>query len=227
MQAMRGDPCDRAGVAGGAGNEGPCSHEMATCGRDFSPCRRGIDQPACLACCRARRCGRRRRVALVGGSWVATDLFPLHRRQTTAGTSAANGNEAKTKAPARVPGLWKKWWSQGGSNSRPRHCERRALPAELWPHGCGCCFTRRAPGRWGRRAVHRAAAPRGRHSILMRSPKPRAAPAAFPAGCAATGPALAARCRSRSAPRGGGARPGRRRAGPARGCARRRLPAGA
>ena len=25
------------------------------------------------------------------------------------------------------------WWSQGGSNSRPRHCERRALPAELWP----------------------------------------------------------------------------------------------
>src|ERR1700738_5715021 len=28
------------------------------------------------------------------------------------------------------------WWSQAGSNRRPRHCERRALPAELWPH-CG------------------------------------------------------------------------------------------
>src|ERR1700721_1499280 len=26
------------------------------------------------------------------------------------------------------------WWSQAGSNRRPRHCERRALPAELWPH---------------------------------------------------------------------------------------------
>src|SRR6202035_5233618 len=26
------------------------------------------------------------------------------------------------------------WWSQAGSNCRPRHCERRALPAELWPH---------------------------------------------------------------------------------------------
>src|SRR6185436_4001009 len=25
------------------------------------------------------------------------------------------------------------WWSQAGSNRRPRHCERRALPAELWP----------------------------------------------------------------------------------------------
>jgi YggT family protein len=26
------------------------------------------------------------------------------------------------------------WWSPAGSNRRPRHCERRALPAELWPH---------------------------------------------------------------------------------------------
>src|SRR3981081_4597406 len=25
------------------------------------------------------------------------------------------------------------WWSQAGWNRRPRHCERRALPAELWP----------------------------------------------------------------------------------------------
>lgn len=27
-----------------------------------------------------------------------------------------------------------RWWRRGGSNSRPRHCERRALPAELRPH---------------------------------------------------------------------------------------------
>src|SRR5437764_3724164 len=26
-----------------------------------------------------------------------------------------------------------KWWSQAGSNRRPPHCERGALPAELWP----------------------------------------------------------------------------------------------
>ena len=25
-------------------------------------------------------------------------------------------------------------WSRGGSNPWPRHCERRALPAELLPH---------------------------------------------------------------------------------------------
>src|SRR5262244_3100317 len=27
-----------------------------------------------------------------------------------------------------------KWWRRGGSNSRPSHCERDALPAELRPH---------------------------------------------------------------------------------------------
>jgi hypothetical protein len=26
------------------------------------------------------------------------------------------------------------WWRRGGSNSRPSHCERDALPAELLPH---------------------------------------------------------------------------------------------
>ena len=26
-----------------------------------------------------------------------------------------------------------KWWSQGGSNSRPLECHSSALPAELWP----------------------------------------------------------------------------------------------
>jgi hypothetical protein len=26
------------------------------------------------------------------------------------------------------------WWSRGGSNSWPPHCERGALPTELLPH---------------------------------------------------------------------------------------------
>jgi hypothetical protein len=31
-----------------------------------------------------------------------------------------------------------RWWSRGGSNPRPPHCERGALPAELRPQrGCG------------------------------------------------------------------------------------------
>ena len=34
-------------------------------------------------------------------------------------------------------GLYSKWWSRGGSNPRPSHCERDALPSELRPQqGC-------------------------------------------------------------------------------------------
>ena len=33
------------------------------------------------------------------------------------------------------------WWRGGGSNSRPSHCERDALPAELPPHG-DCEFSK-------------------------------------------------------------------------------------
>jgi hypothetical protein len=35
--------------------------------------------------------------------------------------------------PAEAGAACEGWWSQAGSNRRPRHCERRALPAELWP----------------------------------------------------------------------------------------------
>ena len=35
--------------------------------------------------------------------------------------------------PSRSGEACEGWWSQAGSNRRPRHCERRALPAELWP----------------------------------------------------------------------------------------------
>ena len=41
----------------------------------------------------------------------------------------------KRKRAGMKPALWNGgWWRRGGSNSRPRHCERRALPAELRPH---------------------------------------------------------------------------------------------
>ena len=35
---------------------------------------------------------------------------------------------------AGISGHSRDWWSGGGSNSRPSHCERDALPAELPPH---------------------------------------------------------------------------------------------
>src|SRR5262245_27985229 len=31
------------------------------------------------------------------------------------------------------PSSWGIWWSQAGSNRRPRECHSRALPTELWP----------------------------------------------------------------------------------------------
>ena len=41
------------------------------------------------------------------------------------------------KKAGREARLWFEfgWWRRGGSNSRPSHCERDALPAELRPHG--------------------------------------------------------------------------------------------
>src|SRR5690554_1400316 len=48
--------------------------------------------------------------------------------------SPRHGRIAETKTPNR-DGLGAGcWWSGGGSNSRPSHCERDALPAELPPH---------------------------------------------------------------------------------------------
>ena len=55
------------------------------------------------------------------------------------------------------------WWSQAGSNRRPRECHSRALPSELWPqfanlltaflgNACGARSVRSPlPSRWSRR----------------------------------------------------------------------------
>ncbi len=55
---------------------------------------------------------------------------------------APAGQAALSEACAkRIAARYGKWWSQAESNRRPRHCERRALPTELWP---------RHPGIWER-----------------------------------------------------------------------------
>ena len=41
--------------------------------------------------------------------------------------------QAKKKGPETIRALLMGWWRGGGSNSRPPHCERGALPAELPP----------------------------------------------------------------------------------------------
>ena len=72
-----------------------------------------------------------------GGKFAETDDFGravLKRKPPE--TAPTLGKRAK-KIPTDKGWDFGKWWSQGGSNSRPRHCERRALPAELWPRKGG------------------------------------------------------------------------------------------
>ena len=49
------------------------------------------------------------------------------------GGRAPSGCPAGSSWPGRVR-CASEWWRRGGSNSRPSHCERDALPAELRPH---------------------------------------------------------------------------------------------
>ncbi len=55
---------------------------------------------------------------------------------------------------------WEKWWSGRGSNPRPLHCERSALPAELPPHEEGRDCNEAPPGQQASRLAgttrHRA-----------------------------------------------------------------------
>ena len=54
------------------------------------------------------------------------------------------------------------WWRRRGSNPRPSHCERDALPAELRPRNCAL-YRRRRPGQ-SRRPRSRLAVMPGRSS---------------------------------------------------------------
>src|SRR5450432_2322462 len=47
------------------------------------------------------------------------------------------------------------WWRRGGSNSRPSHCERDALPAELRPHGACNSSRNRVLGQTGETSIER------------------------------------------------------------------------
>ena len=58
----------------------------------------------------------------------AIGSFELSRRVTTASQSP----ETPSDELAGIEGFAKeKWWTAGGSNSRPPRCERGALPTEL------------------------------------------------------------------------------------------------
>ena len=56
---------------------------------------------------------------------------PFSLLQTTM-QDPSNGLNFRHRAVSATLSI--KWWSQGGSNSRPPACKAGALPAELWPH---------------------------------------------------------------------------------------------
>ncbi len=64
-------------------------------------------------------------------------LAPENVRATVAVSESASRSghvDAARKAKQRHQGRCWNWWSRRGSNPRPPHCERGALPAELLPH---------------------------------------------------------------------------------------------
>ena len=77
-------------------------------------------------------------VFIHGGWWriLSSKEFSLVAR----GPVAAAESE---KPPEGGFCLSNQWWRGGGSNSRPSHCERDDLPAELPPH-CARQFTKSA-----------------------------------------------------------------------------------
>jgi hypothetical protein len=58
-------------------------------------------------------------------------LIKMHRKEWTKRRRSAVG--AKPHPSSVVRSLSSEWWSQTGSNRRPRACKARALPTELWP----------------------------------------------------------------------------------------------
>ena len=76
---------------------------------------------------------------------LSTRASPIVVMVGVVGTSGSNGDtcsHARRVSIMRNASSWDAlghpgidiWWSGGGSNSRPSHCERDALPAELPPH---------------------------------------------------------------------------------------------
>ena len=86
---------------------------------------------------RTRRAAERRRTVLPdffrAAMWILQEMLTpnrrrgMRRRDFTLGACRASVNARKGR----------NWWSGRGSNPRPSHCERDALPAELPPHERG------------------------------------------------------------------------------------------
>src|SRR6476661_4104312 len=71
------------------------------------------------------------------GCWCGLPLlteYPIQSRSGAIGSRAGRSTTTCEHEPGLVALiLGEIWWSQAGSNRRPRECHSRALPTELWP----------------------------------------------------------------------------------------------
>ncbi len=73
--------------------------------------------------------------------WTTTELSPpITVRPGECGLTYQRCPAAKAECSPPGGFTWI-WWSRGGSNSRPSHCERADLPAELRPHAEWIVYT--------------------------------------------------------------------------------------
>jgi hypothetical protein len=84
-------------------------------------------------------------VSIISGDRVDSECGASVTCREQAGCAAARGGRSGMRTCGKSglnpgfelrldQGSGKKWWSGRGSNPRPSHCERDALPAELPPH---------------------------------------------------------------------------------------------
>ena len=77
----------------------------------------------------------------------ATQLGSFLGPGPTAKKGEAGRKRHTRKGPQDVPWDPRSWWRRTGSNRRPPHCERGALPTELRPHDTEQRFGKKAPER--------------------------------------------------------------------------------
>ena len=78
----------------------------------------------------AQEAGREQREECGGRGARRRGVGRVTLKRGRSGTTPTLAFRAK-KIPADKGWDFKYWWTEGGSNSRPPHCERGALPAEL------------------------------------------------------------------------------------------------
>src|SRR6476469_7640832 len=103
---------------------------------DLSPITKGYSPVETVGCwCGPYRCACRRWLLRLSAlSLPLLTEYPIQSRSGAIGSRSGRSTTTCEHEPGLVALiLGEIWWSQAGSNRRPRECHSRALPTELWP----------------------------------------------------------------------------------------------